>query len=87
MTQKEDEAWDSQREAMYNGWAKSKIFITPLKYQDADGVTVSVLHNGIKYSETCLQIDCFASADPYNIAWNRLQVKLHNVDKNIELNY
>jgi len=78
---------DSQREAMYNGWANSKIWLDVLKEVDYEKTTVSVIFGEKEYKETVYKKDCFGNSNPYNIAFNRLLTKMKNIDKNIEMKY
>lgn len=78
---------DSQREAMYNGWKNSKIFLKPKKDVDSEKAVVSVEFEGKTYTEEFYKKDCFGSSEPYNIAFNRLVYKMKDINPNIELEY
>jgi len=78
---------ESQRETMYNAWASSKIFLEVEKTPTFDSVIVSTKYNGQTYLEECFIKECYGSADPYNIAFNRLLRRLQEINKNIELRY
>lgn len=78
---------DSQREAMYNGWAKNKVFLKTEKRETSEWSMVECKYEGKSYWEVFYRKDCIGSADPYNIAFNRLLAKMKEINKNIELTY
>lgn len=78
---------DSQRDAMYQGWKRTKIFLQPTNQVDDEKATVSVVYEGCLYSETFYKKDCIGSSNPYNIAYNLLLSKMQSINKNIEIPY
>lgn len=78
---------ESQREAMYNAWLGSRIKLVPEREVDDEKVTISVIYEGEKYSETFYRKDCYGTAEPHNIAYNRLVDKMRKINKRIEISY
>jgi len=78
---------ESQRESMYNGWAKDKIFLTVKKEVFEDKAICSVEFQKTIHSEEFLKSDCIGDAKPFNVAFSLLQTKMKSIDKNIELKY
>lgn len=87
MSKREDKQWDDQREVMFDAWKNSKINLTPVKEVTYDKAIVSVAFNDVVYTQTVLREDCFGSAEPYNIAFNRLLSKMKEINKDIEIAY
>lgn len=81
------ENWDEQREAMYNGWAGTKIFLEVKKEVDIEKSKATVIYENIEYSETFFEKDLIGSANAFNQAYNRLVYRMLEINKNIELKY
>lgn len=80
-------SWDDQRESMYNAWANQKTFLEVKKTDFKDNVVCSVEYNGIKYQQRFYFNNVYGSADPFTIAFNRLQLEMKQIDDRIELKF
>lgn len=79
--------WDNQREAMFNGWKNSKLWIPYTVHRTPEKCTVVAFCNNQEYWETATQESMFGSSNTYNCAFDRLLRKLKEIDKNIEMEY
>lgn len=78
---------ESQREAMYNGWKNDKIFLDVQKTVFDDNVLCSALFEDIIYEQRFYFSDIYGSADPFTIAFSRLQTKMKEINSSIELKF
>lgn len=75
------------RETLYNGWAKDKLFLEPTIISREDSCTVEVGYNAKKYRYTAYKEDMIGNTSMYNIAFNRVLSELKSINKSIELKY